>query len=97
MPKSILALMNVEGMTRENVASHLQASAARQACRALRRSWLLASQAVRCCCYADRCGCCVHHNTFMNTLLLLVAPELLLPVPCAPGRSTACTSAGWAG
>lgn len=28
VPKSILALMNVEGMTRENVASHLQASAA---------------------------------------------------------------------
>jgi hypothetical protein len=25
VPKSILALMNVEGMTRENVASHLQA------------------------------------------------------------------------
>ena len=24
MPKAILALMNVEGMTRENVASHLQ-------------------------------------------------------------------------
>lgn len=24
MPKTILALMNVEGLTRENVASHLQ-------------------------------------------------------------------------
>jgi hypothetical protein len=83
VPKSILAMMDVDGMSRENVASHLQARSLTACAHNMRRRVVV------------RLGCAAACDAAVPLQLFASSAVVMLPGVLAWCRSTACTCDGW--